>query len=324
MEDSVSIIIVIYNRLEYLKALLESIGRLDLGGIKLETVIVDNFSSQPLRDFAERAAGENRRQIVYKRLNRHYLPAAAKNIGAREAKGNYLWFLDSDTTVIFPDTLKGMLSIAKNSPLIKIMGGEYLKYKDRLYFNDPQFHANLLFHGRFVPIEEFESKDMYCIASSNLFAGRDVFWELGGFNEGFSLFEDNDFCIRAGKRKYQLFSSKNICVLHHLAPTGRGKMDDSYSSVLKYVINFHRNRIKLLYCNYRRRLFVLPLLDFFLGFLSFFLEIKNRVKITCVLSAKMSREVNLFVYSACHVYGIIYNYFYLLKIIFHGRGAAGS
>lgn len=95
MRPLISFIIPTYNQAHTIGRAIESIYR-ELGSekIKLEIVIIDDGSTDNLKEFIEEIP-EDRDEITYYRTENRG-PSAARNIGIHLASGRLLFFLDSD------------------------------------------------------------------------------------------------------------------------------------------------------------------------------------------------------------------------------------
>ena len=87
-ETTVSIIVPVRNGAEHLAACLERVGELDPA--PLECIVVDDGSEDASAAAARRAGV----RVISTGGQRG--PAAARNLGARAAQGEILWFLDAD------------------------------------------------------------------------------------------------------------------------------------------------------------------------------------------------------------------------------------
>src|SRR3954468_1701828 len=111
-----SVIIPSWNTRELLGRCLDSLATQELPG-GFETVVVDNASTdgtaELLRERAERVrALTNERNVGF---------AAANNQAAREARGRILVFLNSDTELLAPDTLRRLVE-AVEQPGVGVAG----------------------------------------------------------------------------------------------------------------------------------------------------------------------------------------------------------
>ncbi|GEM_PF-611489 len=116
----VSIIIPTYNRKEKLKACLESIFRQDYPKEDYEVIVVDDGSID--------ATEEMMRQLSIGRPNLRYClqshkgPAAARNLGVKQAKAEIIAFTDNDC-ILNPDWLKKMVEAHRIDDSLAAVGG---------------------------------------------------------------------------------------------------------------------------------------------------------------------------------------------------------
>ena len=106
----ISIVILNYNSLEYLKGCLSSIDKSKLGGISIETIVVDNASSD---DSAKVIASKYPKiKLIASKKNTGF--AGGNNLARRLAKGNFVLFLNPDT-VLEPNVLAGVYKFMKKN-----------------------------------------------------------------------------------------------------------------------------------------------------------------------------------------------------------------
>jgi GT2 family glycosyltransferase len=112
----VSVCIANWNCREQLRACLESLHDWPQG-VRLETIVVDNASTDGApdmvaRDFPEVVLLRNRANLGFARAN---------NQAADHARGRYVFFLNNDTLVP-PDTLRGLVKFADAHPEVGMIG----------------------------------------------------------------------------------------------------------------------------------------------------------------------------------------------------------
>lgn len=98
MQFDISIIIVNYNGLRYLHELFHSISELNLGGLKVEVVVVDNNSADGSIEYIEKHVNNiENLKLVKNNTNEGF--ANGNNIGVNNASGEYVVLLNNDTKV---------------------------------------------------------------------------------------------------------------------------------------------------------------------------------------------------------------------------------
>lgn len=209
----ISIIVPTYNSAEKLKLLLNSIYTGSANNNEdFETIVIDDCSSDNTHIIVKEFSS-----VQYIKLDNRSGPAFARNIGAKKAKGDILLFTDADT-VFLPDTLSNTRKVISDNPEVKCFMGNYEK--------EP---ANRGFMPRYKALWEY-SEEVRLLQSGDLkynsFAPRpgiiykDVFWEIGGFNDSYkgADIEDMEFGYRVNQKYDTLFSPK-IKIKHHYPET---------------------------------------------------------------------------------------------------------
>ncbi len=130
-----------------------------------EVIVVDNNSS----DETALIAKSKGVRVVFEPINQI---SRARNLGAREARGQNLIFLDADTKVS-----SELLKISINSLFFEEIGGGGAK----IVFDSDQ---KQLFLGKIMPRLWFWiSKTFKLAAGSFIFCRKEIFDQIGGFSE---------------------------------------------------------------------------------------------------------------------------------------------
>jgi N-acetylglucosaminyl-diphospho-decaprenol L-rhamnosyltransferase len=222
-----SIIIVNWNSVKYLKSCLESIKNLE--PITYEIIIVDNASYDGCAEFIEKEyAG-----AIFVQSGKNLGFAKANNLGALHSSGRNLLFLNPDTEII-DDAIQGMQSSLEalsdagaigckllNSDfsiqtsciqpiptvLNQLIDIEYLKMKTKklkLWGIRPMFSVNR------------KPEEVQVISGACVMVKRDVFNEIGCFSEDYFMYsEDIDLCYKIKKAGYKNYYTSEACVIHH-------------------------------------------------------------------------------------------------------------
>lgn len=117
----ISIIIPIYNVAPYVEECLQSVMSQTYTG-DMECILVDDCGTDDSMEIAERALGEYRGPIAFRILHHSHNRglSAARNTGLSAATGDYLYFMDSDDTII-PECLEQMVSVLITYPQVDIV-----------------------------------------------------------------------------------------------------------------------------------------------------------------------------------------------------------
>ena len=158
----ISIIIPIYNVELYIERCLLSVANQTMTD-GVECILVDDCgtdkSVQIAEDFINSYHGNISFRIIHHEHNRGL--SAARNTGIRAAKGEYVYFLDSDDTII-PECMEGFLNLISKYPAVDLLQGfisqntPYMnQFDERLYYEytcDRKFIKRALLDYDSLPI----------------------------------------------------------------------------------------------------------------------------------------------------------------------------
>lgn len=209
----ISLIIPTYNRFDALIETLDTLTKIEFPHNSWEAVIVDDGSTDETENAVKKWLETSLINVRYFRQE-NAGPARARNLGAKEAKGKYLIFIDNDI-LVEPDFIKLHLESLQKNPncwiLGRIINSEKLKetpfgrYRDDLHESFDEFQNTS---------DLSESEGM---TAANVSMLKSEFLELGGFDEGFSIAscEDLELAIRAKKRGIKILYNRKISGLHN-------------------------------------------------------------------------------------------------------------
>ncbi len=218
MEYDVSIIIVSYNTKNLLNNCINSIIK-NTYNINYEIIVVDNNS----RDGSVDMVKNQFNQVKVIENFENYGFAKANNIGIKEAKGKYLFFLNSDA-ILLNNAIKYFYDWMENNNLDNSIGaiGSYLLNTKReiihSYGNFPNF-LNIL-KNEFINSQnnfelKIEEKEVDYITGADLFIPRKVIDEIGFFDENFFLYyEETDLQKRMKDRGFKRILITEPKIIH--------------------------------------------------------------------------------------------------------------
>lgn len=126
MNNTISVIVPVYNVAAYLPACLESILHQDYRD--LQVLVIDDGSTDDSGTICDRfAAGDSRVQVIHQK---NAGAAAAKNAGLRAASGKYLSFVDSDD-YLEPNTYGFLVKTLEETRADAIQGAFREVYRSR-------------------------------------------------------------------------------------------------------------------------------------------------------------------------------------------------
>ncbi len=213
-EPTVSIIIPVRNRQEELKGCLESVFSQDYPSQKMEVIVIDDGST----DGTAHVAASFPCRILANQTSRGQ--SRCRNMGAQEAKGQILAFIDSDC-VADNGWLKELVPYFQWRRLAAVGG-----YVDGFYHETPldryEETCSPLNMGKQILYSTKDSSTFY-MPSCNLLVQREAYRAVEGMKEDMHVGEDVDLCWRFRDRGYDIaFIPRGI--VHHKHRNELGKM----------------------------------------------------------------------------------------------------
>ncbi|MFH1257062.1 MAG: glycosyltransferase [Candidatus Diapherotrites archaeon] len=238
-----SVIVPAFNAEKTIGQCLESLLQQSFGRKEFEVLVVDDGSTDGT---AEKVKKFGKEVKLIAQENRG--PAAARNNGARNAKGEVLVFIDSDC-VAEKNWLQEMVAPIDEAEKIVGVQGTYRTRQNEWVARFAQLEIGQR-HEKMAEEKEIDFMGSYSAAFL-----KKVFLAVNGFDETFPIAsgEDTDLSFRISSRGYRFYFNKNA-VVWHLHP----------SSLLKFLrIKFFRgywrvwvygkNRGKILHDSYSSR-----------------------------------------------------------------------
>lgn len=192
----VSIIIPVFNKWKFTYNCLDSLKK-NIDGIAFEVIVVDDGSEDETGDMMEKI-----KNIVYLENKKNLGFVGSCNAGAKKAKGEYVVFLNNDTSVK-ENWLNAMLETFQNNKNIGLVGSKLIYPNGQLQeaggivWKD----ENVWNYGRYQNPDDPEFnylKDVDYCSGASIMLPKEVFEKLGGFDLIFSpgYCEDSDLAFR--------------------------------------------------------------------------------------------------------------------------------
>lgn len=225
-QAEVSIIIPLYNSVEYTRKCLASLEA-TLKPEQFELIMVDNNSTDDTVDLLSSLPSTVK--IIRNSENLGF--ARACNQGARAASGNYLLFLNNDTEAK-PGWLEPLLECVERDHAIGAVGSKLL------------FSDGTIQHAGVLVIENQNSPERLCprhvyyglpadtpqannpreyqvLTAACLLVRKDAFADIDGFDEEYwNGYEDVDLCFKLRERNWKLVYQPASVLVHHESKSG--------------------------------------------------------------------------------------------------------
>jgi GT2 family glycosyltransferase/glycosyltransferase involved in cell wall biosynthesis len=216
----VSIVIPVYNQVDFTHACLAAVQQ-HSGDISFEVIVVDDASTDATPDIIGGIPG-----ITYLRADTNAGFIASCNRGAEMARGNFLAFLNNDTTVT-----SGWLSALRETfdfePKAGLVGSKLVYPDGRLQeaggiiWRDGSGWNRGKFQDPGKPEYNYLKEVDYCSAAS-LMVQRALFAEVGGFDAKYApgYYEDTDLAFKVAQRGKKVLYQPLSVVTHYEGVTG--------------------------------------------------------------------------------------------------------
>jgi len=209
----ISVIILTYNRIIDTLALLESLDKQRFEDY--EIILVDNNSSDGTIQKVNKSYPKTK--CIELKFNAGV--PGGRNIGIKNASGEYLAFIDNDAEVK-PDFLGAINLTFKNEPRAGILAFRILNYYTKEIDATTWVWDKSLFEN-----EEF--KPVHKFVGAGFALRRELIYQVGVFwDELFFMHEEKDFCLRLQRTSYLVFYTPQIEVYHKVSPEKRYELKE--------------------------------------------------------------------------------------------------
>jgi hypothetical protein len=250
----VSVVIVNYKVLPNLRQALQSLCETENPGV-VEVIVVDNDSS----DGSAEVIGREFPEVKWIQLKQNIGFGKACNVGAKNAAGEYLLFLNPDT-IIARDTLSIALNFMREHPEAGIVGPKLLNADGTMQpgcrrgFPTPWAAVSHFFGlSRLFPESKLfghyhqtwknpdESCTVDAISGSFMFMRRELFERIGGFDERFFMYgEDLDLCWRVKEAGSAVWYHPVMRVIHLKGKSSARRLLQSRIAFYEAMVLFSR------------------------------------------------------------------------------------
>jgi GT2 family glycosyltransferase len=253
---SVSIIIIQYGDIEYLKKCLTSIFKnTSCTEISVEIVIVSNKSLITQGEIENIPTSfKGKIKVIYSNENLGY--AGSINLGLKYSTGSVMVILNNDIEVT-PGWLESLLECLAKDEKIAGCQGKILSLSNRDRFDIAgaagaylDKYGYTFFRGRIFDVLERDSGqyddkiEVFWICGVSMAIKKEIFNRVGVFDEDFFMYgEEIDWCWRSRLSGYKFFFTPGTTI-YHIGSAATGKWQPH-----KKIYYFHRNHLLLLLKN---------------------------------------------------------------------------
>ena len=234
-----SIVLPVRNEETHIGSVLQQLGAQNWPHDRLELLVVDGDSL----DGTARAVGQfAERSDISVRLiaNPRRLSSAGRNLGARSARGEYVFFVDGHCSIPSKDMLRDAVDLFEKTGSHCLCRPQPLTMEGNSLFQDVAAHvrATALAHGTDSTIYELDHEGSINPSSAGALYRKDVFDQIGYYDERFDACEDVEFNTRVWKADLKSFTSPRLMVTY--------QPRKSVPALLNQMIRYGQGRCRLL------------------------------------------------------------------------------
>ncbi len=203
----ISTIIPLYNAKDTIKSTIESVLNQTYTG-PIEIIVVNDGSTDGCEKIVEDMIETNKTNKIIKLINKkNGGVSSARNRGIKEATGEWIALLDSDD-IWLPEKLEKQFKEIEKNPDIQFIGTNR-NNESYPFFGKKKHHLYTL-NAKEIILKWWPS-------TPTVMFKRNIFFEVGGYDESLKGAEDGDFWLRCAN-KYQIYVLSEF-----LVETGHGK-----------------------------------------------------------------------------------------------------
>jgi succinoglycan biosynthesis protein ExoA len=218
----VSIVLPVRNEETHIGAVLAQLHEQDYPHDRFEVVVAvgpsGDRTAQVIQDFKENA-------IISVRQfdNPHGLSSAGRNIGALNARGDYVIFIDGHCRIPSKTLLRDAVQLFQKTGADCLCRPQPLTTDGNSLFQDmiARTRATLLGHGRGSTIFDMKTEGPVNPSSGGAMYCRSVFDRIGFYDETFDACEDLEFNYRIFKAGLKSYASPRLTIFYQPRATAR-------------------------------------------------------------------------------------------------------
>jgi GT2 family glycosyltransferase len=247
----ISVVIPAYNAEALISKCLDSLLKQTIDQTKYEIIVVDDGSTDATADVVQ--SFENVRLI--KQNNQG--PAAARNNGAANAKGDIILFTDSDCVPAINWIEEMIRPFNDDAEIVGVKG---------IYKTDQKELIARFVQAEYEDKYDVLKRDQYIDFVDTYSAGfkRKVFLEFGGYDTSFPVAcaEDVELSFRMFSRGYKMVFNPNAVVSHRHPATLTGYLKKKYKFAFWRILAVRKNPNKIIKDSHTPQIMKLQLLFF--------------------------------------------------------------
>lgn len=223
--ENISIVVLNHNNKKVIFNCVDSLIKYN-ERYQYEIIVVDNDSTDGSYEELQKVY-KNKIKLIKNSKNGC---ASGRNLGAKEAKGSYIMFLDSDQWVLHKYWLDNYLDIYNNTKNIGAVAW------GAGWFNDFGLSYRIVdnYDYRYMPANILARCDIGYLATCGFFIKKDILNKVGGLDEAYdpTCYEDTDLALSVRNNKAEIYYS-NLLGVGHLPHQTTKAGTDAHDKLIK-------------------------------------------------------------------------------------------
>jgi len=241
MKKLVSVVIPTFNRAIFLDRSIKSV--LQQTYQNFELIIINDGSTDETEEKVKEYQKLDKR-IIYIKNKKNQGPSAARNIGIKSARGEFIAFLDDDDEWL-PTKIEKQVHILESLPpqhalcftaFWIVRGGEKTYSPDKelkaICYDNKKIRERLLALLSFIP------------QPSSILVRKECLFNVGLFDEKMSAFEDYDLFFKLSRRYFFKFIDSPLWYYHKTPNSLSSRIGEICMKARIYLLNKHFDEIK--------------------------------------------------------------------------------
>jgi glycosyltransferase involved in cell wall biosynthesis len=217
----ISVIIPARNEEGFIGDTISMLLRQDYPSDRMEVIVVDGMSDDRTPEIVKEVSAVDSRVRFFE--NPHRLSSGARNIGAKNARGEIITYIDAHVHIDNDQLLKNTALLMRSHNLDVLSRPQFLDTPGITPFQDAVALARKAHLGHGLDSTIYLSEDKYVEPySSGASYTKKVFETIGYFDEAFDAAEDAEFNYRCGKAGFRSFTSMKLAVHYYPRETLQG------------------------------------------------------------------------------------------------------
>ena len=210
----ITVVLPIRNEEQFIAQTLAYVLTQDYPKELVEVLVVDGESDDRTAAIVSEIAGSDARVRLLSNPRR--LSSAARSLGAKAATGDIVTFIDGHTYIDNNQLLKSTARLMQEKEVDVLSRPQFLDTPENTFFQKAVSLARKSVLGHGLDSTIYTDKDLYVDpSSSGASYRRDVFNEVGFFDERFDACEDVEFNYRVHKSGRKSFTSLALAVYYY-------------------------------------------------------------------------------------------------------------